>query len=134
MSISASPLLNGKIRLKVVSLAAATLYLYQQPNIFNDDVSGTHGIVENLRAYKLATSDTYEVPSDWTMYFFFDTLATSGYLNIETQVVHFGEGDDELLETEWQPTAAYYVSQEELDAVAAKEAEEERLFQEWLES
>ena len=45
------------------------------PNVFNEETTGTHGILENLRVIKVNAggSEVFEIPSDWTSYIIMNT-------------------------------------------------------------
>ena len=54
-------------------MAGGTAYMFELPNIFNEEEYGTHGIIENLHVYKVLSSGLYEAPTDWTIYIVFNT-------------------------------------------------------------
>ena len=69
MVFNASEYLNGKLEVKITELSAndIRLNIYMWPSKIPKDAM-THGILENGRTFTGKLGDTYEAPTDWTIY------------------------------------------------------------------
>jgi hypothetical protein len=121
MAFSGASNLNGKVIVDVTS-KGASVYLYMMPNKFSKDASDTVGIVENNQIKARVESGSYEVPTDWTAYIAYNV----GYLDGDIEIVSWAEEytskDKTKIDGDWQPTGTYFITQEELDQIAANEA------------
>ena len=92
-------------------------FVYLQPNKFTKEVSDTVGLLENMMVYpwKKAggrSTNTWEVPSDWTVYVVYNVGMFSGSVIIESSVSEYTDADIGFIKT-MQPTGTYHVSEAE---------------------
>mmetsp|Transcript_16769 Transcript_16769/g.25839 ORF Transcript_16769/g.25839 Transcript_16769/m.25839 type:complete len:197 (+) Transcript_16769:222-812(+) len=126
VQISASPLVNGKLNVKVESVhGQMKLYVYMQPNHFNSKVKQTYGVEENGMAYQVSSYPrTFKVPSDWSVFFVYINTEEQGSLGIESWVEEFTPNDKEWLE-EMAPTGCKPITQAEHTAALRQQAAEQ---------
>jgi len=89
--ISAIAGLNGKLVVDVSNVENANAYIFLQPNSFSNEISDTHGILENNMIYALTkekqrTSGSFEVPADWTIGIAYNVGNFAGGVSMTTWV------------------------------------------------
>ena len=129
MSFTGASTLNGKVIVDVTS-KGASVYLYMMPNKFSKEASNTIGIVENNQIKAKVESGSYEVPTDWTVYIAYNVGYLDGNIEIKSWAEEYTAIDKTKIDGDWQPTGTYFITQEELDQIAAEQAameEEARL-------
>lgn len=119
ISVKADSSLNGRLIVKINKIKAAlVLAVHLQPNNFNNDEYGTHGILPN-NLYYLDQEEgaKFEVPTDWTVFIVYSNGYFPGSLSIFSGVFEYTEKDLHILD-EMQPTGTYYVNK---TAIAIKQ-------------
>ena len=99
--------------MKINNLENAIVFIYLQPNSFNEELYDTHGIIENKKIYN-KTGIIYDIPSDWSYYLTYYTKGPmGGEIKVTSWFDYYEEADIESIQYSWQPTGTYYESPEE---------------------
>ena len=85
--------LNGKINVEISQVTNVNLYIYLQPNHFNSQKYGTHGILENNKIYTKVTRGTYSVPTDWSVWLVYNPPIVAGEIRIKTWAQEYEASD-----------------------------------------
>ena len=114
--------LNGMLVVTIES-SDPSLYIYKQPNSFNTEQTGTHGLVDNGLLQGNKKRGTIEVPSDWSIYLQYNSARMGGDIKFTYEVREYTQDDIYRIENVMQPTGTKWVNQTE-EALKKKEEEE----------
>lgn len=77
------------------NVRGAYIYVYQQPNSFNEKAYGTHGLMENNHLYTKVATGSFAVPADWSIYIVYNRGYLAGQISIDSWVEDYS-GDDQV--------------------------------------
>ena len=72
--------------------------------------------------YSNQDSGTYEIPTDWTLTVIFNAGYLKGSINLLVKATNFDDADKKNINSIWQPTGTFHVTQKEKEA--SKQADE----------
>jgi len=78
------------------------------PNDFSSSY-GTHGLLENNQFYKSVYGGKFTMPTDWTIWVYFNPSIFSGKVTIRTSAEEYTTDDTFNIENSWQPTGTSYI-------------------------
>ena len=122
--------MNGKLTVEIQNVDDATLYIYLQPNNFNEEEMKTVGIIENNKVYNhyswTKAGRRYTVPSDWTIFLVYNVGYVNGGISVKSWVSPYTEKDLAKIAGSWQPTGTYWVNATAIALEKAAQEERER--------
>lgn len=130
VAITGAPSMNGKLTVEIQNVDDATLYIYLQPNNFNEEEMKTVGIIENNKVYNhyswTKAGRRYTVPSDWTIFLVYNVGYVNGGISVKSWVSPYTEKDLAKIAGSWQPTGTYWVNATAIALEKAAQEERER--------
>ena len=130
IAITGANSMNGKLTVEILNVDDATLYIYLQPNNFNEEEMKTVGIIENNKVYNhyswTKAGRRYSVPSDWTIFLVYNVGYVNGAISVKSWVEPYTEKDISKIQGSWQPTGTYWVNTTAIALQKAAEEEKER--------
>lgn len=110
MVFSASEALNGKLKVTITASDDVDIHVFKMPRHWNKDLYYFKGFFENNDFYTYQETGVYEAPSDWVIYFHYNTNLFDGSIVVQSEVVEYDDADIDKIKREWQPTGTFYVN------------------------